>query len=249
MGVIPERSRLEDVYRTDGKRLWWAVLAYSGDPEIASDAVAEAFAQALRAERGIRSPADWVWRVDFAWPPSSTKAGPVPGRNRRAPTSSTTVRANHLGASGPLGAQRAAVVLHYYGGYTAREIGSMTGTSGATSPCTCTGRARACASSWRNAILNLDCVTSSGAGARSLAGDRRANPGTDATGPGAPANRDAPRGAGRRRGGIALPLRLLARERAAGPSATTTPPPPTASPPVVSFTPFIPERYGKVHPR
>jgi hypothetical protein len=38
---------VERLYRDDGARLWRAILFLSGDPEIANDAVAEAFAQAL----------------------------------------------------------------------------------------------------------------------------------------------------------------------------------------------------------
>jgi DNA-directed RNA polymerase specialized sigma24 family protein len=44
--------------------MWQAVLAFAGDPEVASDAVAEAFAQALRRGDAIRSPERWLW----AWP-------------------------------------------------------------------------------------------------------------------------------------------------------------------------------------
>lgn len=45
---------LEGIYREHGNRLWWAILAYAGDREIASDAVAEAFAQALRRAEDLR---------------------------------------------------------------------------------------------------------------------------------------------------------------------------------------------------
>jgi len=38
---------LEAVYREDGARLWRALYAYSNDAELAFDAAAEAFAQAL----------------------------------------------------------------------------------------------------------------------------------------------------------------------------------------------------------
>ena len=133
VGVIPELSPVEDAYRTHGKRLWWALLAYSGDPEIASDAVAEAFAQALRAEAGIRSPADWVWRVAFR-----LAAGELKRRGRFTEEPDRMYEFDHrareviaaLAALSPR--QRSAVVLHYYGGYSTREIGSMTGSSGAT---------------------------------------------------------------------------------------------------------------------
>ena len=53
-------ARLERVYRDHGDRLWRAVLAFAGDPEVASDAVAEAFAQALRRGDAIREPDRWV---------------------------------------------------------------------------------------------------------------------------------------------------------------------------------------------
>jgi DNA-directed RNA polymerase specialized sigma24 family protein len=45
--------------------MWQAVFAFAGDPEVASDAVAEAFAQALRRGDAIRSPERWLWRTVF----------------------------------------------------------------------------------------------------------------------------------------------------------------------------------------
>jgi RNA polymerase sigma factor (sigma-70 family) len=62
---VTETSEIERVYREAGDRLWWALLAYSGDREIASDATAEAFARALGTTGTIRDPAAWVWRVAF----------------------------------------------------------------------------------------------------------------------------------------------------------------------------------------
>src|SRR5919106_1682169 len=56
---------LERVYREHGARLWRAVLMYSGDREVASDAVAEAFAQALHRGSEIRAGERWVWRAAF----------------------------------------------------------------------------------------------------------------------------------------------------------------------------------------
>ncbi|MDP9343737.1 MAG: RNA polymerase sigma factor [Actinomycetota bacterium] len=131
---VAERHDLEQVYREQGRRLWWAVLAFSGDREIASDAVAEAFAQALRAAEGIREPANWVWRVAFR-----VAAAELKGRGRRSDVPiegsyEMDHRARELLASlarlSPR--QRSAIALHYYGGYTAREIGSMTGSAAAT---------------------------------------------------------------------------------------------------------------------
>ena len=65
-GVQPtDASGIEHVYKETGNRLWWALLGYTGDPEIASDATAEAFARALGAADKIRDPAAWIWRVAF----------------------------------------------------------------------------------------------------------------------------------------------------------------------------------------
>jgi hypothetical protein len=40
--------------------MWRALLVFAGDAEVASDAVAEAFAQALRRGGEIRDPKRWV---------------------------------------------------------------------------------------------------------------------------------------------------------------------------------------------
>ena len=61
----PAITDVERLYRERGKRLWWALLGYAGDPEVASDAVAEAFAQLLRHGDAVRAPASWVWRAAF----------------------------------------------------------------------------------------------------------------------------------------------------------------------------------------
>jgi RNA polymerase sigma factor (sigma-70 family) len=62
---VTEGSEIERVYRETGDRLWWALLAYTGDRELASDAAAEAFARALESAGTIRDPSAWVWRVAF----------------------------------------------------------------------------------------------------------------------------------------------------------------------------------------
>jgi RNA polymerase sigma-70 factor (ECF subfamily) len=58
-------SSIESLYREEGDRLWWALLAYTSDREIASDAASEAFARALATSETIRDPSSWVWRVAF----------------------------------------------------------------------------------------------------------------------------------------------------------------------------------------
>jgi DNA-directed RNA polymerase specialized sigma24 family protein len=56
---------LEQLYREDGARLWRVLVAFSGDREVASDAVAEAYAQAIGREAHLRDPQRWVWRTAF----------------------------------------------------------------------------------------------------------------------------------------------------------------------------------------
>src|SRR5262245_59195877 len=59
-------SGIEALYRADADRLWRAIYAFASDAEIASDAVAEAYAQLLRRGDAVRDPAAWVWRSAFA---------------------------------------------------------------------------------------------------------------------------------------------------------------------------------------
>lgn len=56
---------IEHVYREHGQAVWRSVFAYAGDREVADDAVAEAFAQALRRGAAIDAPLPWIWRTAF----------------------------------------------------------------------------------------------------------------------------------------------------------------------------------------
>jgi hypothetical protein len=58
-------SSVEDLYRSEGPRLWRSVMAFAGDREITDDAVSEAFMQLLGRGDNIRDPARWVWRAAF----------------------------------------------------------------------------------------------------------------------------------------------------------------------------------------
>src|SRR2546428_10332706 len=62
---VAETGEVEAVYRQDGDRLWRALYAYAGNEDVASDAVAEAFAQVLRRGPAIRDVRGWVWRPAF----------------------------------------------------------------------------------------------------------------------------------------------------------------------------------------
>lgn len=59
-------ERVRAVYVADHARLWRSLYAFSGSREVADEATAEAFAQALRRGDEIRDVAAWVWRSAFA---------------------------------------------------------------------------------------------------------------------------------------------------------------------------------------
>jgi RNA polymerase sigma factor (sigma-70 family) len=59
-------ERVRDVYEATHERLWRSVIAFAGDPDIADEAVAEAFAQAVRRGDSLRDVEAWVWRSAFA---------------------------------------------------------------------------------------------------------------------------------------------------------------------------------------
>jgi len=129
----PDRD-LEHLYREHGARLWRALVAYAGDPEIASDAVAEAFAQALGRGDELRDPLRWVWRVAFR-----VAAGELKDRRRRGgdqterSTEAVDPDPELLDALKQLSPkQRAALVLHYYIGHPTKEIAAILGSSAAT---------------------------------------------------------------------------------------------------------------------
>ncbi len=127
-------SMVEDidrVYREHASRMWRALTAYSGNRDLAQDAVSEAFAQAIGRGPAIHSPERWLWRTAYR-----IAAGEL--KKRTAQTNLTTepvveveepaweIRAA-LAQLPPQ--QRAAVVMHYYAGYPAREIASITDTT------------------------------------------------------------------------------------------------------------------------
>jgi RNA polymerase sigma-70 factor, ECF subfamily len=130
--TTPAVDDIEALYRQDGNRLWWAVLAWAGDQEVASDAVAEAYAQALRRGSELRDPAAWVWRVAFR-----LAAADLQRRRRSVPLQEAAYEmpepSELFAALAQLSdRQRAAVVLHHYAGYPLREIAEILGTQKAT---------------------------------------------------------------------------------------------------------------------
>jgi RNA polymerase sigma-70 factor (ECF subfamily) len=125
---------LEQVYREHAARLWRALMAYTGDRGIADDALAEAFAQAVGRGEALRTPERWVWTAAFR-----IAAGELKTRGQRRTAPQPEPEADRSEAFELLEAlkqlppkQRAALVLHYYGGYRAREIALILGSTAAT---------------------------------------------------------------------------------------------------------------------
>ena len=109
-----------------------AVLAFAGDPEVASDAVAEAFAQALRRGEEIREPDRWVWRAAFRIARGELKARrgrqALPAREERYGMDTETVEL--IEALRRLGSkQRASVVLHHGARYPVRDVAAIIGST------------------------------------------------------------------------------------------------------------------------
>src|ERR1041385_1478803 len=134
---LDQALRFEDVYREHGERLWRSVFLFTGDREIASDAVAEAFAQAIRRGPEVRSPVAWITRAAFR-----IAAGDLKARRRSAsftgsggiareesyempePVSQLAAALAQLSPN-----QRAASVLHYADGYTLAEVADIIGST------------------------------------------------------------------------------------------------------------------------
>ncbi len=123
--------RLERVYREQGARIWRAVLLSSGSREVADDAVAEAFAQALRRGRALRDPAAWVWRVAFRVAAGELKErGRVDAFTDEPPAGLPDRFLDLWRAIAVLPPkQRASVVLADYAGWSHREIAKALGSS------------------------------------------------------------------------------------------------------------------------
>jgi RNA polymerase sigma factor (sigma-70 family) len=140
VAVIDDRPSVETAYRTDGDRLWRAIYVWSGDADVASDAVAEAFAQLIQRGQAVRDPAAWAWRTAFRVAAGALKA-------RRA-----SIRSIPIGVGDPGGpdvgyhdrygdpdliaalrrlpdGQRAAVILFYYADLPVAKIASRLGSN------------------------------------------------------------------------------------------------------------------------
>jgi RNA polymerase sigma-70 factor (ECF subfamily) len=129
-------SPVEAAYRVHGERLWRSLLAFTGDPDVASDAAAEAFAQALRRGDALRDPAAWVWRAAFRIAAGDLKArratSPAAVRPGEDPIAASDEADRLLRALARLSPkERGSVVLHHYAGFPVREVAATIGSTSA----------------------------------------------------------------------------------------------------------------------
>jgi RNA polymerase sigma-70 factor (ECF subfamily) len=123
------------LYDAEGARLWRAVYAYARDRDVASDAVAEAFAQCLRRGDAVRDPRAWVWRSAFRIAAGELKrrgtlTHDVPERSYEMELDAAEALVETLGRLSPT--QRAVVLLRHYAGEPTDVIAATLGMSRAT---------------------------------------------------------------------------------------------------------------------
>lgn len=121
---------VEAVYREQGASVWRAVYVYTGDREIADDAVAEAFTQLLHRGHEVREADKWVWTAAFR-----IAAGELKNRRRTSSVRELSYQMAEpaldlfraLARLTPR--QRQAVVLHHYAGYPVKDVAGIVGMS------------------------------------------------------------------------------------------------------------------------
>jgi len=122
-------SRFEAVWRDQGSKLWRSLLEFTGDPDLASDALSEAFAQALARGDAIREPDRWIWRASFRIASGLLKDQRADDRLPEAvsieppePIADLVVALRTLSPN-----QRAAAVLHYYADMPVSQVAQILG--------------------------------------------------------------------------------------------------------------------------
>jgi DNA-directed RNA polymerase specialized sigma24 family protein len=126
-------SGMDRLYREDGARLWRAVYAYSGNRDVASDAVAEAFAQCLARGDAVEAPQLWIWKAAFRIAAGELKerrrwVGEPPDRSYSTPEVGPDLEA----APRELSARERAVLALTHAGYSSGEIAHLVGSAAVT---------------------------------------------------------------------------------------------------------------------
>jgi RNA polymerase sigma factor (sigma-70 family) len=130
--VTVTTDRVHEAWVAHHERLWRSVLAWSGDRELASDAVAEAFAQAARRGGAVDDVGRWVWAAAFR-----IGAGLLADRRRRydggmspaIDTAATGLPEDGIALVSALAEltadDRTIVVLSLVGGWSSAEVAEL----------------------------------------------------------------------------------------------------------------------------
>jgi RNA polymerase sigma-70 factor, ECF subfamily len=123
---------VEQSYRLTGPKLWRSILLFSGSVDVADEALAEAYAQALRRGSAIDDVDAWVWRASFQIARGELKR--TRGRPELVEDAPSVEMSSHvldvvraLRAIPPR--QREALVLHHYVDYPIRDVARLMGTT------------------------------------------------------------------------------------------------------------------------
>jgi len=127
------QQRIERVFRESGARLERALLLYAGSREVARDALAEAFVQALHRGDELRTPERWVTKVAFRLAAAELKrqaslVAEAPSASYELPEPAVDL-GNALAKLSPK--QRGSLVLHHYLGYGVSEVARLIGSTSA----------------------------------------------------------------------------------------------------------------------
>jgi DNA-directed RNA polymerase specialized sigma24 family protein len=128
---LTEIDGIERTFRDHQARLWKSLVLATGSADVASEAVSEAFAQAIARGEAIRDPAAWVWTAAFKIAKGELarlgSEGPFTGEFAIADPEPLV---DVLRALAELTVhQRTAVVLADYVGYRHAEIAKILGST------------------------------------------------------------------------------------------------------------------------
>jgi RNA polymerase sigma factor (sigma-70 family) len=131
--IEPGQRWAEETYRALAPRLWRALLLYSGSAEVASDAVSEAFTQAMEARGEIRDPRGWIWTSAFKIAAGEMARRANHGEPPDVPAPAGVDTASVIDLVRALrqlsDMQRSALILRYYMGYSNVEIARILGST------------------------------------------------------------------------------------------------------------------------
>lgn len=126
---------IEQLFGDEAHSLWRTLVAFTGGRrEVAEDAMAEAFARALRFVDGIRDPRSYVYATAFRLAAQDLRRErrdgfeiAPSGLEQSTDADEVMVALRRLSTN-----QRAAVVLHYYVDLSVREVAWVLGITPAT---------------------------------------------------------------------------------------------------------------------